>query len=121
MAFRIEGTAGGAACTPADIPWLSVNPASGTTAAGAATPVDATYSNMSALAIGTYTGNLCVTSNDPVNPVVLVPVTLTVRAPTAVDTTALVARTAAPLGLLVPVAGALLAVVAFVIIRKRRA
>jgi PKD repeat protein len=120
--FRLNGTSGTlAACATGDIPWLSVNPLSGTTAPGAATPVDVTYSNMSALAIGTYTGNLCIDSNDTANPTVLVPVTLIVRATTAVDATALAARATAPLGLLVPVAGALLALAAFVIVRKRRA
>jgi len=68
---------------PADVPWLSANPISGTTAAGGTTPVDVTFDS-TALAPGIYTANLCVESNDPdAGPgngtdLVVVPVTLTV-------------------------------------------
>ena len=72
--------------SPADMPWLSVVPSNGTTPGGSSTPVTVSF-NSTGLAVGTYTANLCVTSNDP-DPgpgngtsLVVVPVTLTVTAP----------------------------------------
>ena len=70
-----------------DIPWLSESPTAGTTIPSATSPVTVTFGNMSALALGVYTGSLCVNSNDPVTPQVTVPATLTIRNPTSVDTT----------------------------------
>lgn len=74
---------GGPCAAALDIPWLSVSPNGGTTAPGASTPVDVTF-DATGLAGGTYTGNLCVSSNDP-DPgpgngtdLVIVPVSLTV-------------------------------------------
>ena len=71
-------------CTnPADVPWLSTDPISGTTAAGQATDVDVTFDS-TGLAAGTYNANLCITSNDPGTEdgfggsAVVVPVSLTV-------------------------------------------
>jgi uncharacterized repeat protein (TIGR01451 family) len=51
-------------CVPNDYPWLSVNPATGTTAPGGSTLVDVTFDS-TGLAPGTYTGQLCIRSNDP--------------------------------------------------------
>lgn len=77
-------------CTnPADIPWASASPITGTTAAGDGVDVTVTLDS-TGLASGVYTGNLCITSNDPdAGPgngtdLVVVPLTLTVEAPTAV-------------------------------------
>ena len=88
--FVVEGTAGGVtppACSaPSDIPWLTVSPASGTTIAGGSSAVTVTF-DATGLAVGSYAGNLCVTSNDPdAGPgngtaLVVVPVSLTVDAP----------------------------------------
>ena len=70
-------------CTPQDAPWLSLSPTAGTTTGGASTQVAATF-NSTGLAVGTYTAQLCVRSNDPdFGPgngtnLVIVPVTLTV-------------------------------------------
>ena len=47
-----------------DVPWLSASPTNGTNAGGTNTPVTVTFDSTS-LADGTYTANLCVTSNDP--------------------------------------------------------
>ncbi|MGH9243492.1 MAG: BACON domain-containing protein, partial [Acidimicrobiales bacterium] len=74
------GGGGGEGCdNPTTIPWLSVTPDSGDTGAGetdlASVMVDAT-----GLAPDIYSALLCVNSNDPVNPVVEVPVNLTVVA-----------------------------------------
>jgi hypothetical protein len=81
-AIQIAGVAS-ACSSPADVPWLSVSPTSGTTAAGASTPVSV-YFDSNGLAVGTYTANLCVFSNDIVSPVTVVPVELHVYTPTFV-------------------------------------
>ncbi|MCB0254953.1 MAG: choice-of-anchor J domain-containing protein, partial [Anaerolineae bacterium] len=87
-------------CTAlADIPWLSVSPSNGSNGGGTNTNVTATFDS-TGLADGVYTGNLCITSNDPdAGPgngtdLVIVPVTLTVRPPTAVVVTNLAAESA---------------------------
>jgi hypothetical protein len=63
------GTGGGA--------WISVSPASGTTPAGGSSTLAVTI-DAGGLGAGTYGGALTLTSNDPDEPVVTVPVTLTV-------------------------------------------
>ncbi len=69
---------GAAPCdNPADVPWLSVSPISGTTAVGGSTPVTVSFDS-TGLAEGTYHALLCVTSDDPDTPLVEVPVTLLV-------------------------------------------
>ncbi|MEI2689633.1 MAG: choice-of-anchor J domain-containing protein [Anaerolineae bacterium] len=74
---------------PANVPWLSVSPAAGTTAPGGNTPVTVTFDS-TGLAAGTYNATLCIDSNDPdAGPgngtdLVIVPVTLIVGDPTAV-------------------------------------
>ncbi|WP_291190764.1 hypothetical protein, partial [Dokdonella sp.] len=78
------GEGGGATCdNPSDVPWLSVAPASGSLAGGASADSTVTV-DASSLAAGSYSANLCVTSNDPATPLVTVPVNVTV-APVAVD------------------------------------
>jgi hypothetical protein len=67
-------------CTPSDIPWVSVSPDNGTTAPGNSNDVTVTFDS-TGLTAGTYTGNLCINSNDPKQRVVDVPISLTV-APT---------------------------------------
>lgn len=62
---------------PADVPWLSLDLTAGTTVPGATTPVTVTLDS-TGLAIGSYAANLCVASNDPVTPLVVVPVTMDV-------------------------------------------
>jgi hypothetical protein len=81
----IGTTGGGDSCTtPSDIPWLDVSPTSGSTAAGASSAVTLTYDS-TGLADGTYTGNVCIESNDPDTSFTVVPVTLNVGAVTAID------------------------------------
>jgi hypothetical protein len=76
--------------TPADIPWVSVNPTNGTTAPAASTTVDVTFDS-TGLAVGTYLANLCIESNDPdpgpgnETELVVVPVELTVAAEPAIS------------------------------------
>jgi hypothetical protein len=67
-----------------DIPWLSASPAAGTTPAGDSTEVDVTFDS-TGLAHGVYTGTLCINSNDADEPLVLVPVELTVVPTYGVD------------------------------------
>ena len=91
LPFVIEGTssAGVDCLLPSDIPWLTVTPISGTLAGGNSQAVALGF-DATSLVAGVYTGNLCITSNDPdAGPgngtdLVIVPVTLTVNTPTAV-------------------------------------
>jgi hypothetical protein len=84
-AYAIAGGGGGGTCSaPSDIPWLTVSPTNGSTAPGGSTNVTLTF-NSTSLSQGTYTGTLCIESNDPDEPVVEVPVTLNVGLPTAID------------------------------------
>jgi BACON domain-containing protein len=61
----------------ADIPWLTVSPDSGTTAAGESSEVTVSFDS-TGLEPGGYEATLCVNSNDPVTPIVEVPVALTI-------------------------------------------
>jgi hypothetical protein len=76
-AFAIA-VAGGGCATPQDVPWLSVSPASGTTAPANTTEVTVGF-DAAALAPGVYTANLCIGSNDPDTRNQSIPVTLTVE------------------------------------------
>jgi len=67
---------------PSGISWLNASPSSGTTLPDATTPVTVTV-NATGLDPDTYSALLCVTTNDPANPLVSVPVTLEVSDPTA--------------------------------------
>ncbi len=71
------GGGGGGCSNPGDLPWLSVSPTSGSTAAAGSSNVTVTYDS-TGLSPGSYSGLLCVGSNDPVNAAVEVPVSLTV-------------------------------------------
>ncbi|MDX1435439.1 MAG: choice-of-anchor J domain-containing protein [Anaerolineales bacterium] len=64
----------------ADISWLNVNPNAGSTPGTNSTQVSVGFDS-TGFSTGTYTGTLCVESNDPVTPRVKVPVTMTVAAP----------------------------------------
>lgn len=61
-----------------DIPWISETPTAATTTPGTSTPVTMTF-DASTLAPGEYSAYLCVTSNDPGQPMLHVPVDLTVE------------------------------------------
>jgi hypothetical protein len=76
-AIQIAGVAS-ACSSPADVPWLSVSPTSGTTAAGGSSDVAVTIDTTGLTVGDTYSAVLCVTSNDPVTPLVEVPVEVTV-------------------------------------------
>jgi hypothetical protein len=70
--------ASGASCVPpTEVPWLSLSPPSGNIPPGNSDEV-AVHMDASDLTPGTYHADVCVGSNDPVRPLVAVPVTLTV-------------------------------------------
>jgi subtilisin family serine protease len=60
-----------------DIPWVSVSPTSGLTAAGEDSEVAVAFDS-AGLSEGMYEGSLCVASNDASTPMVVVPLTLTI-------------------------------------------
>jgi len=74
------------ACTPSDIPWVSVAPDMGTTPAGGSTQIDVTFDS-TGLAAGYYSGVLCVNSNDPDTPQVVVSLELEVYTFLEIDIT----------------------------------
>ena len=87
LPFIIDGTGDAPDCAlPSEVPWLSEAPTSGVTAGGGVTPVTVTFDS-TGLAVGAYTANLCITSNDPdagpgnETELVIVPVTLIVGEP----------------------------------------
>ena len=57
--------------------WITVNPISGTTQINDTTYLPVTF-NATGLASGTYQSNITVETNDPLNPLVLIPVTMNV-------------------------------------------
>ncbi|MGH8174620.1 MAG: hypothetical protein ACREPX_15880 [Rhodanobacteraceae bacterium] len=71
-------TVGGACAQPIDLPWLSLNPTGGTTAAGGSTPVTASIDGTGTSDGDTLVGTVCVNSNDPDEHRVEVPVTVEV-------------------------------------------
>jgi len=79
LAFRIEGTYTTIETCDVvdDISWLSVSPASGTVSPDAYANSIVTY-DATGLTTGIYTGTLCISSNDMNNPLVMVPVEMTV-------------------------------------------
>ncbi|MDH3500263.1 MAG: hypothetical protein OEM97_09090, partial [Acidimicrobiia bacterium] len=60
-----------------DVTWLSVDPVSGTTAAGDVQPLAVTV-DTTGLAPGTYSASIVIRTNDPLNATVRTDVTLTV-------------------------------------------
>lgn len=71
FAFKMEGDV---AC---GAPWLSLSPTSGAVAGGSSSAVTASF-NATGLTAGTYTATACIASNDAINPIVKIPVTMTV-------------------------------------------
>jgi hypothetical protein len=60
-----------------DVPWLSANPDSGTTPGGESSPVVIGF-DATGMLTGVYTATLCAASNDPITPIIPIPVTMTV-------------------------------------------
>jgi hypothetical protein len=81
--IRATGTGGGSggACTGPVVNWLTATPSAGSVNGGA--NVDVTVKADPAagsLAAGSYTGELCITTNDPTQALIAIPVSLTVTA-----------------------------------------
>ena len=74
-------TVGGPCAQPQDLPWLSLSPLNGTTAAGGSTPVTASLDGSGNVEGDTLSGTVCVTSNDPDEHTVEVPIEVTVGPP----------------------------------------
>ncbi len=62
---------------PADVPWLSLDSTGSTIGAGGSTNVGVTI-DATGLAIGSHSANLCIESDDPATPEVVVPVSVDV-------------------------------------------
>lgn len=77
MVVNLEDSAPPECRNPGEVAWLSQSPASGSVAPGGSADVTVT-ANATGLAAGSYSANVCVASNDPVRPVIAVPVSLTV-------------------------------------------
>jgi hypothetical protein len=75
LTWSITETAADCA-SPADLPWLSLSPTSGTTPAGGRSTVTVTFDSSGLAVPSARSGKLCVASNDPARPVVEVPVAL---------------------------------------------
>ncbi len=115
---EVNGALAGNGCdTPVDIPWLSLNPDAGSTPPSGTSSVDVTYDS-TGYAAGTYTGDLCVVSNDPDEPLVVVPVEMIVEQPTDVGLTSFSHNT--PAGILPVAAIAILLVIAGLAVIKLR-
>ncbi|MBX3060288.1 MAG: hypothetical protein KF770_27840 [Anaerolineae bacterium] len=69
-----------ACAVPGDLPWLSAAPEAGSINPDEATAVEVVFDS-TGMAADVYTGALCLDSNDPATPLVIVPVMLTVEAP----------------------------------------
>jgi subtilisin family serine protease len=77
LAIRGFGTGGTNCLAPSDVPWLSVNPTSGSINGGASATVQVTVDS-TGLANGTYEALLCLTSNDPDEALTVLPVRMQV-------------------------------------------
>lgn len=77
VVLMVNAESGGGCAPPEDVPWLSVDQAAGTTAAGSSSDVAVNF-DASGLTKGDYDALLCISSNDPVRSRVEVPVHLSV-------------------------------------------
>ena len=68
---------------PSDLGWVGVDPASGTTASSSSTTVDVTFDATGLTAPDVHTGVLCLSSNDPGEPLIEIPIQLQVQYPMA--------------------------------------
>jgi len=71
------GGTGGDCSAPSDVPWLSETPANGSVDAGSSQEVTVTV-DATGMGPGDYAALLCITTNDPANGLVEVPVSVTI-------------------------------------------
>ncbi len=74
--ISVDG-ASGVVCGSNALPWVSAVPVSGTTAAAGTSPVEVVF-NSAGMAPGSYSGFLCLNTNDPSNPKIEIPVATTI-------------------------------------------
>lgn len=77
MSFALTGSSAGSCDSPSNVGWLSVSPESGSVAVGGDVELTATLDS-AGLANGVYEALVCLSTNDPVNPVWSIPVWMTV-------------------------------------------
>ncbi|MEO7200392.1 MAG: S8 family serine peptidase, partial [Dokdonella sp.] len=77
LSYTISENVAGGCQSPSDIPWLSASPTSGAVVGGANSNITVT-ATAGTMAVGTYTANVCVATNDTTHAMTGVPVTLTV-------------------------------------------
>lgn len=77
--IRGIGTGGSGCLTPGDVTWLSVSPDNGVVAGSSSDSVSVDI-DATGLAQGQYVADVCIQTNDPENPTLVVPVTLEVVA-----------------------------------------
>jgi uncharacterized membrane protein len=63
---------------PEDIPWITVSPTSGTTTANSSDDVSVVFDS-TGMVPGVYTSTLCINNNDTLNPLVTVPLAMTIE------------------------------------------
>jgi hypothetical protein len=76
--IRAAGISGAGCSSPSDVPWLSESPTSGSVDAISSQDVTVAV-DATALDPGNYSALLCVTTNDPINGLIAVPVSLGVN------------------------------------------
>jgi hypothetical protein len=74
-AYLIDSGVPASLCVPIDIPWLTLDPITGTLAADGVAVIDATFDTMT-YTLGTYSGTVNVKTDDPMTPTIEVPVTM---------------------------------------------
>jgi hypothetical protein len=80
-------TLGGGCAQPQDLPWLALDPLTGTTPPLGSTSINATIDATNANAGDVLAGTVCATSNDPQNHRLGTPITVTVGSPPPVPPT----------------------------------
>ena len=81
LGFSLRSDYPDAECDPiSTIPWVEVTPISGVIAVSSTLPVEVNFDS-SGYVLGVYTGTLCIASNDPVQPLLSIPLTMTVVEP----------------------------------------
>ncbi|NBB92947.1 MAG: hypothetical protein GVY32_07255, partial [Gammaproteobacteria bacterium] len=75
--IRGIGTGGSGCLTPGDVPWLNVAPTNGVIAGGANAIIDVEI-DATGLALGEHVADICIQTNDPLNPTLVVPVSIEV-------------------------------------------
>ena len=75
--IRGLGSGGSACLTPEDVPWLTVSPASGSVAPGSSEEITVSL-DMNGLGQGTFEARICVNTDDPLEPVFVLPLTVEV-------------------------------------------